>query len=454
MTTTNSQTSLDWQAINEEVLQHLRNLLRLDTRNPPGNEVLATNYLREVLEKEGFECVVVGPSPTRASLITRLKGDGSEPPLLLMSHTDVVAVEPEKWRHDPFGAQIEEGFLYGRGALDMKNMVAMELMCMLLLKRSGIPLKRDVIYMAEADEETGGQHGAGWVVEHYPELIQAEYALNEGGGHGLEINGQLYYTVQTAEKGSSRFTLRATGTPGHGSVPHNDNAIVKLAELLSKVRDQQPPVHFTATVRGYIEGIASAQAPELATALRAVLADENTASTAIDALPIDEHFKRELHAMLRNTVAPTMLKAGSQINVIPSEAVASIDSRILPGQTLEGFREELRSIFGSDGEIEFVNVAPALEADPTSPLFEVIKNVLREHAPTATVVPSLLTGGTDAKSVSQLGVKVYGFSPLLYTGEQGWGGIHGHNERISVEGLQWGTRVLYEVVEQFVQQTS
>ena len=450
MTTVNSQTTLDWQAIDEEVLLHLRNLLRLDTRNPPGNEVLAANYLREVLEKEGFECVVVGPDPTRASLITRLKGDGSEPPLLLMSHTDVVAVEPEKWSHDPFGAEIEDGFLYGRGTLDMKNMVAMELMCMLLLKRAGVPLKRDVIYMAEADEETGGQYGAGWVVEHYPELIQAEYALNEGGGHGVEINGQLYYTVQTAEKGSARFTLRTTGTPGHGSMPHNDNAIVKLAELLSKVRDRQPPIHFTATVRGYIEGIASAQGPELAAALRAVLTDEHTASAAIEQLPLDEHFKLELHAMLRNTVAPTMLKAGSQINVIPSEAVASVDSRILPGQTMEGFREELRAIFGPDGEIEFVNVAPALEADPSSPLFEVIKSVLHEHAPTATVVPSLLTGGTDAKSVSQLGTKVYGFAPILYTGEQGWGGIHGHNERIDVKAMQWGTRVLYEVVERFV----
>lgn len=450
MATVNTHTPLDWHAINEEVIEHLRNLLRLDTRNPPGNEILAANYLRSVLEKEGFECIIVGPSPERASLITRLKGDGSEPPLLLMSHTDVVAVEAEKWRHDPFGGVIEDGFLYGRGALDMKNMVAMELMCMLLLKRAGVPLKRDVIYMAEADEETGGQQGASWVVKHYPELIRAEYALNEGGGYGLEINGQLYYAVQTAEKGSARFKIRATGTPGHGSIPHNDNAVIKLAELLSKVRDQQPPVHFTATMRGYIEGIASAQPPELATALRAVLATEKTASAAIDNLPIDEHLKRELHAISRNTIAPTMLKAGSQINVIPSDAVAHIDSRILPGQTLEGYMEELRAIFGPDCEIEFIEPAPALEADPASPLFEVIKDVLREHAPTATVIPSLLTGGTDAKSVSQLGTKVYGFSPELYTGEKGWGGVHGHNERIGVQAMQWGTRVLYEVVEKFV----
>ncbi|HLI69137.1 MAG TPA: M20/M25/M40 family metallo-hydrolase [Ktedonobacteraceae bacterium] len=450
MTTANTNVPIDWNAVDEEVIMHLRNILRLDTRNPPGNEILAANYLRGVLEREGFECIIVGPDRERATLITRLKGDGSESPLLLMSHTDVVAVEPEKWSHDPFGAEVAEGFVYGRGALDMKNTVAMELMTMLLLKRAGVPLKRDVIFMAEADEETGGHQGAEWVVEHYPELIRAEYALNEGGGSGLEINGRLYYTVETAEKGSARFKIRATGDPGHGSMPHENNAIIKLAELLSKIRGKQPPVHFTATLRGYIEGLASAQPPRVAEALRSVLADEATASAAIDTLPIDESLKRELHAMARNTIAPTILQAGSQINVIPSEAIAYLDSRILPGQTLEGYRKELRAIFGPNCEIEFVDPSIALEADPASPLFETIKEVLSEYAPEATVVPTLLTGGTDAKHVSKLGTRVYGFSPELYSGWNGWNGVHGHDERISVRAMQWGTRVMYEVVERFV----
>lgn len=452
MTRAYSRASLDWHAIDDEVIMHLQNILRLDTRNPPGNEIRAAHYLRDVLEKEGFECVIVGPSPDRASLITRLKGDGSAPPLLLMSHTDVVAVEPDKWSHDPFAAVIDNGILYGRGALDMKNMVTMELMCMLLLKRAGVPLKRDVIYMAAADEETGGQKGAGWVVEHYPELIQAEYALNEGGGGGLEVNGQVYYTVQTAEKGSARFRIRTTGTPGHGSVPHNDNAIVKLAEYLSKVRDTQPPTHLIPTVRGYIEGIARTQKPELAAALRAVLADEQQTSAAIDKLPLSEQFRRSLQAMTRNTISPTMLTSGSQINVIPSEAVGYVDGRLLPGQTMESFRAELHEIFGAECDIEFVSPAIPLETDPASPLFEVIKEVLHEHAPTATVVPSLLTGGTDAKSVSSLGTKIYGFAPVLYTPHEGRSGVHGHDERIHVKAMQWGTRVLYDVVEKFVQQ--
>lgn len=449
MTTTNARPPIDWNAVDEEVISHLQNLLRLDTRNPPGNEIRAAEYLRGVLEAEGFECVIVGPTPERATLITRLKGDGSEPPLLLMGHTDVVAVEPEKWSREPFGGEIADGFLYGRGALDMKNTVAMELMTMLLLKRQGVPLKRDVIYMAEADEETGGHEGAQWVVEHYPELIQAEYALNEGGGEGLEINGQIYYTVETAEKGSARFKIRGTGEPGHGSVPHENNAIVQLAELLSKVRNNQPPVHFTATLRGYLTGLASAQSPELSAQLLAVLDDEATASTAIDRLPIDEYLKRTLHAMARNTIAPTMLQAGSQINVIPSEAVAYLDSRLLPGQTLDGYLQELHAIFGEDCEIEFVDPSIALEADPDSPLFEVIKEVLHAHAPEAVVIPTMLTGGTDAKHVSRLGTKVYGFSPEQYNGMAGWSGVHGHDERIGVRAFQWGARVMYEVVEKF-----
>lgn len=447
---TEAANAIDWEVVNEEVVNHLRSLLQLDTRNPPGNEIRAAEYLRNVLEREGIPCEVVGPSPDRATLVARLTGDGSEEPILLMSHTDVVAVEPEKWTHDPFAADVaEDSFIYGRGALDMKHMVTMELMTMLLLKRSGVQLKRDVIYMASADEEVGGHQGAGWVVKNRPDLIQAEYALNEGGGSGLEINNKLYYTVQTAEKGTARFRLRTRGTPGHGSQPHNDNAVLKLSEALLKLRDHNLPVHLTASLRGYVEGIASAQPDDVAQALRAVIADEANTDAAIDALPMEETLKQRLRAMVRNTAAPTMLKAGSQINVIPSVAEAGLDGRILPGWTPEMFQEELRAIFGEEIEIEFLDPSEPLEADPQSPLFDVIKEVLAEHAPEATVIPTLLTGATDAKHVSKLGVKVFGFAPSLYEGAAEWNRIHGHDERISTRAIQWGARVLYEVVERF-----
>ncbi len=450
MSTTGMHGTIDWDAVGDEVVTNLRNLLRLDTRNPPGNETLAAEYLRSVLEKEGIDCEIVGPAPHRGTIVARLKGDGSARPLLLMSHTDVVAVEPEKWTHDPFAAEIDDGFLYGRGALDMKHMVAMELMTMLLLKRSGVQLKRDVIFMAAADEEAGGHDGAGWVAHNRPELIQAEYALNEGGGVAFGINGSRYYTVQTAEKGVTRFRMRTKGSPGHGSLPHGENAIIKLAKILSRLDNRQPPVHFCDSFRGFITGIASAQPPAMAQLIMAVLESEETADAAIDRLPLDELLKLELRAMTRNTISPTILRAGSQINVIPSEAEASLDARILPGWTTDKFLEEIQAIFGEDVDVEFIDSDLALEADPASPLFDVITDVVKYHDPEATAIPTLIVGGTDAQRVSGLGIKVYGFAPEMYIeGLQDWDRVHGHDERINIHSLQWGMRVLYDVVERF-----
>ena len=450
MPTSNQLQDVDWNVVWDEVITYMRNLLRLDTRNPPGNETLAAEYLRGILEQEGIACEIVGPGPDRGSIVARLKGDGSAPPLLLMSHTDVVAVEPEKWTHDPFAAEITDGFIYGRGALDMKHMVTMELMTMLLLKRVGVPLKRDVIFMAAADEEVGGHNGAGWVAQNRPELIQAEYALNEGGGIAFEINGRHYYTVQTAEKGAARFRLRATGKPGHGSMPHDENAILKLAEVIGRLRNHQPPAHFSASFRGFVTGIASAQPPEVAQMILAILASEDTADAAIDALPVDNLQKLELRAMAHNTIAPTLLQAGSQINVIPSEAEVSLDARILPGWTTEMFLEEIRTIFGEDIDVEFIDPDLALEADPASPLFDLIKDVVREHDPEAIVIPTLIVGGTDAQRVAGLGIKVYGFAPEMFiSGLNDLDRIHGHDERINIRSLQWGTHVLYDVVARF-----
>jgi acetylornithine deacetylase/succinyl-diaminopimelate desuccinylase-like protein len=445
--------TINWQDVGEETITHLRRLLRLDTRNPPGNEIRVAEYLRLLLETEGISGEIVGPNSDRGTFIARLRGDGSEPPLLLMSHTDVVAVEPEKWTHDPFSGDVADGFIYGRGALDMKHMVTMEAMAMLLLKRSGLPLKRDVIFMAAADEECGGFQGAGWVVANRPDLIQSEYALNEGGGSGFEINDRRYYPVQTAEKGTVRFRIRAYGKPGHGSVPHDENPILKLSAILAKFTPELLPVHFTDTLRGYIAGIASTQPPGIAQSLHAVLAGETTADAAIDRLPLDESLKLRMHAMLRNTVTPTILTAGSQINVIPSEAEASIDGRNLPGWTPDMFLQELRPAIGDEAEITLLEPSTPLEADIQSPLFNTIKAVLKEHDPQATAVPFLLTGGTDAKHVTQLGTKVYGFAPGLYAGAGEGRRVHSHDERISIRSLQWGVRVLYEVVARFASGT-
>lgn len=431
-----------------EVVEHLRALLRLDTRNPPGNEIRAAEYLRRVLEREGIPCEIVGPSPDRATLVARLRGDGSARPLLLMSHIDVVAVEPDKWTHDPFAAELADGYLYGRGALDMKHMVAMELQTMLELKRRGVSLKRDVIFMAAADEERGGHQGAGWVVKHRPDLIDAEYALNEGGGEEMEINGRRYVSVQTAEKGTARFRLTTRGQPGHGSVPHDDNAILTLAAKLVRLQEARLPVHLTDTTRAMITAVASAQPEEVKQQFLAIL-DPANADAAIDALALDDDLKRLLRAIIRNTVSATMLAAGSQINVIPSTAEASLDGRILPGWTPDMFRAELVAIFGDDVAIDFLEPSEPLEADPAGPMLDTIRAVLAARLPDATLMPVLLTGATDAKHVAKLGTRVYGFAPELYSGPGEGNRIHGHDERIALASLRWGAQTLYEVVERF-----
>ena len=443
-----------FQNAGDEVLAHLRALLRLDTRNPPGNEHLAADYLRAALGRDGIGTEIVGPSPDRASIIARLRGDGSEPPLLLMSHTDVVAVERDKWTQDPFGGEIVDGFIYGRGALDMKNMVAMELQTILLLKRridaGVVRLKRDVIFMAAADEEVGGRAGAGWVVDNRPELIRAAYALNEGGGNVRIINGVNYYHVQTAEKGVQRFRLRARGTPGHASLQRDDNAVLLLAEKLARLRGRPLPLHLSATAQAYIEGIAAGQSEPTRGTFVALL-DPNRCDAALAELDIPQSLKRQIHAITHNTISATILQAGSQINVIPSIAEAQLDARIVPGQTRQSFLAELKQIFGDDAEIEFLSEhgSVALEAEVTGPLWQTIEQVLAERAPGSRVVPKMLAGATDAKHVARLGTQVYGFCPELYVGPDESSRVHGHDERMSVESLKWGARTLYEVVERF-----
>jgi len=448
--------TIDWQQAGDESVKYLCELLRIDTRNPPGNETLAAEHLRAILQHEGIESVIVGPEPHRGTLIARLRGDGSASPLLLMSHTDVVPVEPEKWTHPPFAAEIADGLIYGRGAADMKNMVIMELMTMLLLKRAGVPLKRDVIFMASADEEVGGIYGAGWIATHHPELIRAEYALNEGGGIGMEINGRRYYSVETAEKAAPGIRLLAHGTPGHASMPHNDNAVIKLANTLALLRERCLPIHFTATLRECIEALVRTQPPEAAELFRAVIADESTTDAALSKLPITDDLRQEMAAMVRNTLTPTVLRAGSQNNVIPSEAEAELDGRILPGWTVPEFLAEVRQLLGADPAVEIEPLhreTISFEVPFQSPLVDAMKAVVEANDPGATVIPWLNPASTDAKYAASLGAKVYGFAPVLFEGSgDGWQGVHGHDEHVSVRSMHWGTRVLYEVVERFVRQ--
>ena len=440
---------LDVESIRGEVTNLLQDLLRLDTTNPPGRETQAAEYIAGVLKREGFDPVVTESAPGRGNVTTRLQG-GAEPPLLLLGHTDVVAAEPEHWTHPPFSGLLEGGYVWGRGALDMKNMVAVELMVMILLNRQGLRLNRDLLFAATADEEAGkGEHGPGWLLDHHPEQIDAPVILTEGGGHDLTLGTQRYYACQLAQKGICRMQVGFTGEPGHGSVPHGDNAIGKLCRAMARLDGTQLPVHMSATLAAFLSGLAQRQPPDMARALHAVLDSEDTV-TAVLALPVDDTLKLELLALMANTASMTMLEAGSKINVIPSSATAFIDGRLVPQQTAESLCAELRSIWGEAGQaadIDILQYSPALEADADTPFYKAIVDVMRQHDSQAPVIPYMSTGGTDAKHICprRPDTQVYGFMPHRETPAGESATIHGHDERTSVDNLVFATKVIYDL---------
>ena len=441
---------IDWYAVREEVTGYLQDLIRLDTTNPPGNEILAAEYLAGVLRSEGFDPRVTESQPGRGNVTARLAG-GKEP-LMILGHTDVVAVEPDRWRHPPFGGEFHDGYIWGRGALDMKNMVAAELMVFLLLKRRGINLKRDVIFAATADEEAGkGDHGIGWLLDNHPEQVEAPFVLTEGGGTDFRVGNVRFYTCQTGQKGICRFRMVAHGRPGHGSRPHRENAVVRLSEAVAALGRAVLPMHPSGTVRAFLEGIAETQDSSTAAHLRRVLEPAHS-TAALESLPVATEIASNLRASLRNTASVTMLQAGRKINVIPAEATSWVDGRLAPGQTDTSFFDEIRSLVGDDVRIEVDQYSPPLEAGTDSPLYRTIVDVMADYDPAARVVPSLSTGGTDAKHICprRPGTQVYGFMPYRGApGEEEWQLIHGHNERTSVENLLFGTRVLYDIVQRF-----
>jgi len=439
---------MNWQSIVHETTTLLQDLVRFDTTNPPGNETPCIEHIATILKRDGIDSIVLESAPGRGNLVARLKGDGSLPPLLLMGHVDVVPAEADKWEHPPFSGDWIDGIVWGRGATDMKQMVAMELMVFLLLKRENARLKRDVIFMANADEEVGGRMGAGWVVDNHPDLIRAEYALNEGGPTSIVVEDKVFFVCSTAEKGSARFTLRGRGQPGHASQPHQHNAILPLSKALTRLVETPLPLRVTKSARAQIEAMARFVNDGQRENLLGLL-NESTYDKSFTALPLPEPQKRRLNAAMRNTATPTMLKAGSKINVIPAEAECQVDCRILPGTTRESLEPELRAVIGNEVEIEFGPIYPALESDPNSPLFETIRGVIEAHEPGSTLVPGLITGGTDAKSVTTLGTKVLGFVPMRYEGPSMTGLAHAHNERVSVANLDFGVRVLWDVVKRF-----
>ena len=445
-------------------VEHLRGLIRIPSVNPPdggpdvaagrdpgGGEAAAARYCAEVLEDAGIASEVIELTPGRGSCVARLPATGSatEPPLILLGHIDVVPVDAESWARDPFDAELVDGVVWGRGAVDMKNMVAMELGVMLALKRSGAELRRDVIFAAVADEEAGGEHGARGLVERRPELFHdamgrpAAAALNEVGGYSMTLGGRRFYTIQVAEKGIAWTRLRTTGTPGHGSMPHDANAAIRLARAVSALAADQAgrPARVIGVVGDFLRALGLGEVADLAET------DPAAARAALEYGVSDPVLRRSIDAMLRDTVTPTVLRSGKKVNVIPGAGEAEIDVRTLPGTDQAALLERLRAVVGEDASVESVVTLPPIEWPADAEIVRLADAALREADPEGTPVPMMITPGTDAKALAQLGIPCYGFAPLRLDADTPFLSLfHGHDERVPVSALAFGLPVLAQVV--------
>ena len=426
---------LDWDTIGEEALQHLVDLIRIDTSNPPGNETQVAMHLQAILAAEGIESKLIALEPDRANLVARIAGNGSKRPILIMGHTDVVGVQADRWVEEPFAGIRKDGYIYGRGSLDDKDNVTAGLMVMLLLKRNAVELDRDIIFLAEAGEEGTPDVGINFLVEHHWDEIAAEYCLAEGGG-GVSENGRVnVFSVQTTEKMIRRVTLVARGTAGHGSVPRVDNAVAALARAVAKAAAWQTEMRLNDTTRTYFERLATVSKPEDANRYRNLEDPKVTAD-------IQQHFLENYpyhYSILRTSVVPTVIDAGFRKNVIPSEAAAILDIRMLPDESVEDFYAQLAQVI-NDPSIEIVPERIYRPAAPPSgidnPMFESLERVARRMYPDAIVLPTMSTGGTDMAQIRAKGVPAYGIGPTRSVEERASGnGAHGDNERVAEEAL-------------------
>jgi len=443
--------------VEEEVTHLLSDLIRINTTNPPGNETEAAKYLAEHLGKEGFKCELFESAPSRGSVITRLKGTGEKPSLLLLSHLDVVVANAEEWSVNPFGGIVKDGFVWGRGALDMKGMTAIEVMAMKLLKRNNVKLKGDVLLAATADEEQGGLAGVDYLLRNYPQKICADYVLNEGGGLAIPTQSKNVFTVQTAEKGILWFKVKAKGIPGHGSMPDAaDNAIMRMNKVIEKLGNYRSQVLFVPIVKRFLSEIAGEDA-SLQQLFSRLLANPELSDHVLDELAkTAKPLADEIRPRIRMTVTPTIIHGGVKENVIPSDCEAVFDCRILPGQNTTETMQLIRNLLTDVGleklAFEEIQRNEPSESPMETPLYDVITSVLGEFEPNCGVTPMLTTGGTDSRFFRKMGSVCYGFQPMRP--DKPYDEIvkreHGIDERISIENLVFGTSVLYEVVKKFM----
>lgn len=428
-----AQIAVDWDRSKAEILRHYRALVQIDST--AGNETKVVDFLRTVLEGEGISTQTFALDPARANLVARLKGNGTKRPLLILAHTDVVGVQREKWPVDPFGAVMQDGYIWGRGSRDDKPVLAANLVTMLLLKRMNLPLDRDVIFLAESGEEADPFGvGINFMVEQHFDAIEAEFALTEGGGASLDRGRVSIVNIGTAEKLPARARLVATGNAGHGSVPRLDNPLLHLGAALEKLGKWEPPMKLNDTTRTYFEKMAQIALPADAQRFRDLLVPARSAA-------VQRYFAENeprFYSMLRTSVVPTMLKAGVGANVIPSEAEATLDIRAVPGEDVPAFYAAMAAVI-NDPAVKVVPIPGTRPASPASRLdtemYRALERVTKRMYPDAALIPSMSTGASDMAQLRARGIQSYGLGPAASDDDTSNYGAHGDVERLAESSL-------------------
>jgi acetylornithine deacetylase/succinyl-diaminopimelate desuccinylase-like protein len=430
----------------QEAKSLLQAFLRIDNSNPPGNERSAAELLLAALRQDDIRATWLEPAPGRANLISRLQGDGSAAPLLLSCHLDTVPVDSARWTHPPFAAVEQDGFIWGRGAIDMKGFAIMALTVFRRLRRSGVRLKRDLIFAAVADEERECEFGSAFLVREHPDLIRSEYCINEVGGFSIDLHGTRCYLIQIAERGLARLRIRVPGPPAHGAKPCPDGSVARAARVLDQLTKARLPHHWNEPAGHFLGGMIRLSTP-IEKAVLSGLRHPKLGRFLLHHIVPPGEKRLALQSILSNTVNPTVIRAGEAINVVPSEVVIDVDGRVVPGSSAAELMAETRAIIGPEPSIELLHEEPPTSFSPDTPVFAEMQRVLQEMDPGAAVLPYPIFGATDSRNYAKLGTICYGFYPLPLPPDIQFSSLfHGDDERIPVEGFRFGIEALEELV--------
>jgi acetylornithine deacetylase/succinyl-diaminopimelate desuccinylase-like protein len=432
--------------IHENPAALLQNLIRFDTTNPPGNEAPCIAYIDGLLREYGFETTVVGKTPERPNVIARLAGSGEAAPLLIYGHVDVVPTTGQQWTHPPFAGELIDGYVWGRGALDMKGGVAMMLSAVLRAKAEGITPPGDVIVAFVSDEEAGGEYGARYLVEEHADLFEGiQYAIGEFGGFSSYVGGKRFYPIMLAERRVCTIEVIFRGAGGHGAQRHTGTAMSKLGQALLQLDQNRLPVHHHPVVEAMIQAMAAELDDPMSSALLGLLDPTQTDAILDELGPAG----RSLEPLLHNTANPTIVNGGTKSNVIPSEIRLILDGRLLPGVTTEEFLGELRALLGDEVELRPI-VDDGSTPSTSGGLYDTLAQILCEADPEGTPTPYVVSGATDGRYFARLGIQTYGFIPMQLPPDFNFAAtIHAADERIPVSALEFGANAIFQALQRF-----